>query len=57
MENGFAKPIDEVLSTLGVNPATGLSNAQVADLQAKYGKNGMQTASSLPSSPSRIPCD
>jgi Ca2+ transporting ATPase len=41
MENAFAKPIDEVLGTLGVDVTTGLNDEQVARLQAKYGKNGM----------------
>jgi Ca2+ transporting ATPase len=48
MENAFAKPIDEVLGTLNVNPATGLTDEQVSRLQAKYGKNGMPSSSPVP---------
>lgn len=42
MENAFAKPIEEVLGALGVDPAKGLSDEQVSRQQAKYGKNGMR---------------
>ncbi|KAM7194717.1 putative calcium P-type ATPase [Rhypophila sp. PSN 637] len=41
MENAFAKPSDEVLSSLGVNPATGLTDAQVTSQRAKHGKNSI----------------
>ncbi|KAJ4297128.1 hypothetical protein N0V88_004046 [Collariella sp. IMI 366227] len=41
MDNAFAKPIDEVLSTLGVNQATGLTDEQVSRSQAKHGKNAI----------------
>lgn len=40
MDNAFAKPIEEVLSVLGVPPSTGLTDAQVKALRAKHGKNG-----------------
>ncbi|KAL2022660.1 hypothetical protein VTK56DRAFT_4741 [Thermocarpiscus australiensis] len=41
MDNAFARPIDEVLRTLGVHPETGLTDEQVSKLQAKYGKNAI----------------
>ncbi|KAM7207668.1 putative calcium P-type ATPase [Naviculisporaceae sp. PSN 640] len=41
MENAFAKSAKEVLDTLGVNPATGLTDAQVASQRAKHGKNSI----------------
>jgi len=42
MDNAFAKSIDEVLGTLGVNKATqGLSDEQVSRLRAKHGKNAI----------------
>jgi Ca2+ transporting ATPase len=41
MDNAFARPIDEVLGALDVNPATGLTDEQVSRSQAKHGKNGM----------------
>ncbi|KAL2165210.1 hypothetical protein VTH06DRAFT_506 [Thermothelomyces fergusii] len=41
MDNAFAKPIDEVLDTLGVNKATGLTDEQVTRLRAKYGNNAI----------------
>ncbi|KAK4218218.1 calcium-transporting ATPase [Rhypophila decipiens] len=41
MENAFAKSTDEVLSSLGVNPATGLTDAQVTSQRAKHGKNSI----------------
>ncbi|KAK3355037.1 putative calcium P-type ATPase [Neurospora tetraspora] len=41
MEAAFAKPVDEVLSTLGVDPTTGLSDEQVAQSRAKHGKNAI----------------
>lgn len=40
MENAFARPVDQVLSTLGVQASAGLSDAQVKKLTEKYGKNG-----------------
>ncbi|KAK4184454.1 hypothetical protein QBC35DRAFT_505918 [Podospora australis] len=43
MDNAFAKSNEEVLSTLGVNPTTGLTDEQVSTLQAKHGKNGMSS--------------
>ncbi|KAL2260661.1 hypothetical protein VTK26DRAFT_5264 [Humicola hyalothermophila] len=48
MENAFAKPIDEVLGTLGVRPSTGLTDDQVAKLQAKYGKNAIAEEPPMP---------
>ncbi|KAL2154865.1 hypothetical protein VTH82DRAFT_3541 [Thermothelomyces myriococcoides] len=41
MDNAFAKSIDQVLDTLGVNKATGLTDEQVTRLRAKYGKNAI----------------
>ncbi|KAL2142095.1 hypothetical protein VTI28DRAFT_1550 [Corynascus sepedonium] len=41
MDNAFAKSIDEVLGTLGVNRATGLTDEQVTRLRAKHGKNAI----------------
>ncbi|KAK3695018.1 putative calcium P-type ATPase [Podospora appendiculata] len=41
MDNSFAKPTHEVLASLGVNPATGLSDSQVTNLRAKHGKNAI----------------
>ncbi|ROW14713.1 hypothetical protein VPNG_03761 [Cytospora leucostoma] len=41
MENAFARPIDQVLSTLGVEASTGLADAQVSDLTKKHGKNAI----------------
>ncbi|KAK3329390.1 hypothetical protein B0H66DRAFT_468773 [Apodospora peruviana] len=41
MENAFEKLTDEVLNTFGVNPATGLTDSQVASLRAKHGKNSI----------------
>ncbi|KUI66000.1 Sarcoplasmic/endoplasmic reticulum calcium ATPase 3 [Cytospora mali] len=41
MENAFSKPIDEVLSTLGVQASTGLTDAQVTKLRNKHGKNAI----------------
>ncbi|KAK3337474.1 putative calcium P-type ATPase [Cercophora scortea] len=41
MDNSFAKPTHEVLASLGVNPATGLSDSQVTTLRAKHGKNAI----------------
>ncbi|KAK4151468.1 hypothetical protein C8A00DRAFT_35872 [Chaetomidium leptoderma] len=41
MDDAFAKPIDEVLGTLGVNAATGLTDEQVSRLRAKHGKNAI----------------
>ncbi|AEO53467.1 hypothetical protein MYCTH_2294817 [Thermothelomyces thermophilus ATCC 42464] len=41
MDNAFAKSIDQVLDTLGVNRATGLTDEQVTRLRAKYGKNAI----------------
>lgn len=42
MENAFARQTDQVLSTLGVQASTGLTDAQVTTLRKKHGKNGMQ---------------
>ncbi|KAJ0121571.1 hypothetical protein J7T55_008735 [Diaporthe amygdali] len=41
MENAFAKPIDQVLSTLEVQASTGLTDAQVKKLTEKHGKNAI----------------
>lgn len=41
MDNAFARSTDQVLSDLGVQPSTGLTDAQVQELRKKYGKNGM----------------
>ncbi|KAK3942731.1 putative calcium P-type ATPase [Diplogelasinospora grovesii] len=41
MENAFAKPIDQVISSLGVNPRTGLTDEQVASSRAKHGRNAI----------------
>ncbi|KAK4464882.1 hypothetical protein QBC42DRAFT_344353 [Cladorrhinum samala] len=41
MDNAFSKSTHEVLSTFGVDPASGLTDAQVASLQAKHGKNAI----------------
>jgi len=46
MENAFAKPVDDVLAELGVNPATGLTDEQVSRQRAKHGKNGMSLQTS-----------
>ena len=40
MEGAFAKPTDQVLAHFGVDAATGLTQQQIQDLRAKYGKNG-----------------
>lgn len=40
MDNAFARPTDQVLSTLGVQASTGLTDAQVKDIRKKHGKNG-----------------
>lgn len=40
MENAFARPVDQVLSTLGVQASAGLTDAQVKKLTEKHGKNG-----------------
>ena len=39
----FAQPAEAVLAEFGVDPATGLSEAKVAEQRAKYGKNGTTT--------------
>ncbi|KAL0939285.1 calcium-transporting atpase sarcoplasmic endoplasmic reticulum type [Colletotrichum truncatum] len=39
MESAFASSTDKVLSTLGVNPNTGLSDEQVIASRTKHGKN------------------
>ncbi|PSR92094.1 calcium-translocating P-type ATPase [Coniella lustricola] len=41
MENAFARSTDDVLSALGVNASTGLTDAQVTQLRAKHGKNAI----------------
>ncbi|KAK4162153.1 hypothetical protein QBC43DRAFT_322481 [Cladorrhinum sp. PSN259] len=41
MDNAFSKSTHEVLSTFGVDPSNGLSDAQVSSLQAKHGKNAI----------------
>ncbi|KAF3769066.1 calcium-transporting ATPase activity/catalytic [Cryphonectria parasitica EP155] len=41
MENAFARSADQVLSTLGVQSSTGLTDAQVKDQRKKYGKNAI----------------
>lgn len=41
MENAFARPVDQVLSTLGVQTSAGLTDAQVKNLTDKYGKNAI----------------
>lgn len=48
MENAFARQTDQVLSTLGVKPSVGLTDAQVVELRKKYGKNGTREPPSLP---------
>lgn len=40
MDNAFARPTEQVLSTLGVQSSTGLTDAQVKDIRKKHGKNG-----------------
>lgn len=47
MENAFAKPVDQVLSALEVQPSTGLTDAQVTALRKKHGKNGKPTRVSM----------
>ncbi|OLN82035.1 Calcium-transporting ATPase sarcoplasmic/endoplasmic reticulum type [Colletotrichum chlorophyti] len=39
MESAFASPTEKVLSTLGVNPKTGLTDDQVIASRTKHGKN------------------
>ncbi|TEA16400.1 Calcium-transporting ATPase sarcoplasmic/endoplasmic reticulum type [Colletotrichum sidae] len=39
MESAFASPTEKVLSTLGVNPKTGLTDEQVIVSRTKHGKN------------------
>ncbi|KAF6818588.1 calcium-transporting atpase sarcoplasmic endoplasmic reticulum type [Colletotrichum sojae] len=39
MESAFAAPTEKVLSTLGVNPNTGLTDEQVIASRTKHGKN------------------
>uniref|UniRef100_L2G3N4 Calcium-transporting ATPase n=1 Tax=Colletotrichum fructicola (strain Nara gc5) TaxID=1213859 RepID=L2G3N4_COLFN len=39
MESAFASPTDKVLSTLGVNPNTGLTDEQVIASRTKHGRN------------------
>ncbi|KAI3397892.1 hypothetical protein diail_10293 [Diaporthe ilicicola] len=41
MENAFARPVDQVLSTLGVQASSGLTDAQVKKLTEKHGKNAI----------------
>lgn len=41
MDNAFAKPIEEVLGTLGVSPTAGLTDEQVLKSRAKHGKNAI----------------
>ncbi|KKY36814.1 putative calcium p-type atpase [Diaporthe ampelina] len=41
MENAFARPVDQVLSTLGVQASAGLTDAQVKKLTEKHGKNAI----------------
>ncbi|KAK4136442.1 calcium ATPase [Trichocladium antarcticum] len=41
MDDAFARPIDEVLSTLGVDAATGLTDEQVSKQRARHGKNAI----------------
>ncbi|KAK0731098.1 putative calcium P-type ATPase [Lasiosphaeris hirsuta] len=41
MENAFAKPVDQVLASLGVNPAAGLTDEQVSRSRATHGKNAI----------------
>jgi len=36
------RPADEVVQTLGTNPETGLTQAQVEELRAKYGENRLK---------------
>ena len=43
MENAFALSKDKVLSTLGVDTASGLTDAKVIELRTKHGKNGKRT--------------
>ncbi|KAK3394147.1 putative calcium P-type ATPase [Podospora didyma] len=41
MDNAFAKPIDQVLGSLGVDQAKGLTDEQVIKSRAKHGKNAI----------------
>ncbi|KAI1435371.1 putative calcium P-type ATPase [Xylaria sp. CBS 124048] len=41
MENAFAQPIPSVLDHFQVDPKTGLTDGQVLELRAKYGKNAI----------------
>ncbi|KAI1779896.1 calcium-transporting ATPase sarcoplasmic/endoplasmic reticulum type [Hypoxylon cercidicola] len=41
MESAFAKPIPEVLANFQVNGSSGLTDEQVSELRAKYGKNSI----------------
>ncbi|XXG94561.1 GTP-binding nuclear protein gsp1/Ran [Hypoxylon texense] len=41
METAFAKPIPEVLANFQVDGSSGLTDGQVAELRAKYGKNSI----------------
>ncbi|KAF7537887.1 hypothetical protein G7Z17_g12764 [Cylindrodendrum hubeiense] len=41
MEDAFAHPADEVLANFNVNSIEGLSDAQVADLRNKHGRNSI----------------
>lgn len=40
MENAFARPTRDVLASLEVDVAQGLTDEQVIDLRSKHGKNG-----------------
>lgn len=49
MEDAFARSADEVLANFQVDSVDGLSDAQVADLRNKHGRNCTSTlASSIP---------
>ncbi|OAA64450.1 endoplasmic reticulum calcium P-type ATPase [Niveomyces insectorum RCEF 264] len=41
MENAFALPVDQVLAQLGVDGASGLTDAQVVQQRQKHGKNAI----------------
>ncbi len=52
MEDGFTKPWEDVVEFFRVDPDVGLSQAQVASNQEKYGPNGESSAVG----PSTAPC-
>lgn len=40
MENAYMRPVEEVLSHLGVDDGVGLDESAVAERRRKYGPNG-----------------